>query len=66
MGSNAGEFGGVMTLLEKAQEIIDKYDNPHFMHYELDRLMEDILISYGHIELINLIREQKRWYWKER
>lgn len=52
-----------MTFLEKAQEIIEKhYDDPYFMHQELDKLMEDILISYGHVDLINLIRDQKRWY----
>ena len=52
-----------MTFLEKAQEIIEKHrDYPHWVHQELDKLMEDILISYGHVELINLIREQMRWY----
>lgn len=52
-----------MTFLEKVQEIIERYKNkPEEMHHELDRLMEDILLSQGHIEAINLIRSQTRWY----
>jgi len=52
-----------MTFLEKAQDIIEKHSkDPDTTHHELDRLMEDILISHGHIELVNLIRKQLRWY----
>ena len=51
------------TFLESVKEIVEKYDDdPDVMHHELDCLMEDLLIVHGHVEAINLIREQTRWY----
>lgn len=52
-----------MTFLEKAQEIVKKYgSDTEAVHSELDKLMEDILISKGFVDLVNFIREQERWY----
>ena len=52
-----------MTFLEKAQEIIEQHGgDDEVVHSKLDKLMEDILLSHGHVELVNIIRHQIRWY----
>jgi hypothetical protein len=44
------------------EELSDNSQDAEGAHWHTDVLMEDLLISLGYAEGINLIKESERWY----